>query len=169
MGFGFIHIKGWKSFPIKTEKSEFIRKYIYFLEQELKSSAIHNVVVKDREVKFRAPIFRFVWNGWNRFNPVSRGEFHFRSIANFGIVEYRIWFLEFFVLALIFSIIPFFGIFPSLFWRIIALLTIWIIYLINILIATHRIENYLGKLAHKLNKELQKPINRDIQFQKYNS
>ena len=153
MGFYFTNITGWKSFVIKGKNEEFKYLFLSELQKEIKDSAIFNVKENQDRVFFKAPIFRFVWNGWNRFNPVSYGIFQFSSIKQYGIVRYRLWFWEFFILSLIFSTIPFIAAFPSLFWRITIFIVIWAVYLINILVSVRRIENYLLALADEINSK----------------
>jgi hypothetical protein len=112
----------------------------------LKSSKIHNLTNNSNSIKFKAPLFRFTWNGFNLFNPVSNGRIKIEEIGNSLYVSYTFYFWEFFVYSLIFSTFPLLSSFMPGWVKILSLLIIWSIYIISSLLAAHRFENFLKNI-----------------------
>lgn len=123
------------------------------ISNKLRNSYIHNLTNREKKVTFSAPIFRFVWNGFNLFNPISKGEVSLKNIGKGTYISYKLYFWEFFIISLLFSIIPLMCIFPNNIFRFIVLSIIWMIYIISTIIATNRFENYLRKLVDKINEK----------------
>lgn len=141
---------------VETERVESEDKPLTFYEllteeivNDLKSAYMKKYSVEEKKIKFVGNIFRFVWNGFNVFNPVYKGEISFKNIGKGTYITYKIFFWEFFAIALLFSLIPALAIFPDIAFRILALIFIWGVYLAATLLATHRFENYLKKVVEK--------------------
>lgn len=117
---------------------------------KVRESYIHNITHNKDYIKFKAPIFRFVWNGFNVFNPISKADIRIESKNNKLELKYNFFFFEFFILALIFSAIPFITMLPDIVYRILFFLGIWVIYFISTMLASHRFENFIKKHIAKL-------------------
>lgn len=124
------------------------------ISKKLRKSYIHNLTNRDDKITFSAPLFRFVWNGFNLLNPVSKGEVSLRNVGKGTYISYKLFFFEFFIYSLIFSIIPLLGIFPNNFFRFLVFGIIWMIYAISTIIATNRFENYLRNLTEDIEKDV---------------
>ncbi|MEA3450598.1 MAG: hypothetical protein U9Q83_01700 [Bacteroidota bacterium] len=118
---------------------------------KIRESYIHNITHNNDYIKFKAPIFRLVWNGFNLFNPISKADIRIESKNNKLQLKYNFFFFEFFVYALIFSATPFIAMLPDIVYRILFFLGIWVIYFISTMIAAHRFENFIKKYIN--NKE----------------
>ena len=96
------------SSKIKTDISvlDFNDKFFKRVDKELDSAYIKNIVKDEKSRKFKGTLFRFIWNGWNVFNPISRGKIEIVNFKNSIYLRIKIYFLEFFIYALIFSLIP---------------------------------------------------------------
>jgi len=116
---------------------------------DLRDSYMKNVFVREGKIKFVGNIFRFVWNGFNVFNPINRGEISFKNIGKGTYISYKIFFWEFFIIAMLFSLVPALGIFPNFAFRVLGLIFIWGVYLASTLLSAHRFENYLKKVVLK--------------------
>ncbi len=136
--------------PSNYFKDRFLTKFEVFLRQK---SYIQDVKVADNSLIFRGPMFRFVWNGWNMFNPVSNGQISIYGKSGMFWVEYKIFFWEFFFIAMLFSTIAFFGLFPSFVFRAAYLLIIWSIYIFHTLWVKTRLENYIKLLGARICEE----------------
>jgi hypothetical protein len=120
---------------------------------QLRDSNVSNFQNNLDTIKFKAPVFRFVWNGFNLFNPVSNGEIKFtKSHDKATYVTYKFYFWEFFIYAILFSTIPIFSTFLIPAVKILLLLIIWIIYALSTLLAAHRFENFMKKRIEKYTK-----------------
>lgn len=138
------------SLPNDKYNEVFINSVLY----KLRNSYIHKITHTDKYINFDAPIFRFVWNGFNFLNPISKGKIKVKSIGQSVYISYKLFFWEFFMYSLIFSIIPFMAIFPNALYRALALSFIWLVYIFSTLIATHAFENYLRKLTNDINSKI---------------
>ncbi len=112
----------------------------------IKSSKIHNLTHNSSTIKFKAPLFRFTWNGFNLFNPVSNGKIDFEIIGNSLYVSYIFYFWEFFAYAMLFSIFPLFSSFMPGWLKILLIFLIWAFYIVSSLLAAHRFENFLKNI-----------------------
>ena len=147
MRYFFTHLVETERVKSNLPQKEFNDIIISSISNKLRNSYVHNLTNRDNKISFSAPIFRFVWNGFNLFNPISKGEVSLKNIGKSTYISYKLFFWEFFFIALIFSIIPIMCIFPHLVFRYLVLGIIWMIYTISTLIATNRFENYLRKLV----------------------
>ncbi len=141
---------------IETERTEFKQnpqKFKFVMQSEIlnnfHNSSVKNVMISDDKVSFSGDIFRFIWNGFNMLNPISKAEVSLKNIGSGIYITYKLFFWEFFILACLFSLIPILAIFPDFTFRVIAMIMIWMVYLISTLLATHRFENNLKKLVLK--------------------
>ncbi len=151
MRYFFTHLTETERTESHLSQKKFDELLINSLTENLHNAYIHNITKLNKNIKFKAPFFRFVWNGFNLFNPISKGEIYLENIGNGTYVTYKLVFLEFFIYCFLFSSIPFFGFFPNHIFRFVVFGIIWFIYLLSTLIATHRFEIFLKKIVAEIN------------------
>ncbi|MBN2893011.1 MAG: hypothetical protein JXL97_14175 [Bacteroidales bacterium] len=156
MRYFFTHLTETERTESLLPKERFNEVLVSSIAKKLRNSYIHNITHHEKKINFSAPVFRFVWNGFNLFNPISKGEISLKNIGRGTYISYKLFFWEFFIYCMLFSIIPFMGIFPNNFFRFIVLGIIWMIYAISTLIATNRFEIYLKKLVDEINLNVKK-------------
>lgn len=154
MKYFFTHIKETERVQSKDKPLIFRELLSDEIVNDLRNSYMKNISVEENKIKFIGNIFRFVWNGFNVFNPIYKGEISFKNIGKGTYISYKIFFWEFFVIAMLFSLIPALGIFPNFAFRILALLFIWGFYLGSTLLSVHRFENYLKNVVMKKGGEI---------------
>ncbi len=84
---------------VKFQKEFFLR-----VKEKLKDSYVTEIHQQNDEIFFRAPIGRFSWNAWNIFNPITKGSIQLQIKKQIPILTYEVYFYEFFVIALLFSV-----------------------------------------------------------------
>ncbi len=140
--------------PSIIPPSAFVPDFTRKLANYLKDIAyIHNVQHTEDTVKFSGSPFRFIWNGWNIFNPVSHGIFTASATGSVLTVEYKIFSIEFLIYSIIFSIIVFSPLFSSLMLKIVYLLIIWSLYIFHIFWVRYRLNKFLKRLAARVVEE----------------
>lgn len=150
MKYLLLHIKETEKIESKLLSKEINNSLQKFILTKIRNSSIHNITEQNNIIKFKAPVFRFAWNGFNLFNPISKGSVQFSIKNNIPYFSYHFFFTEFFIYALIFSSIPIFSLYIESIYKIIALLIIWIIYFISTMLAAHRFENFVKKFLMEL-------------------
>lgn len=150
MKYLLLHIKETEKIESKLLSTEINNSLQKFIVTKIKNSYIHNITEQNNLIKFKAPVFRFVWNGFNLFNPITKGSVEFSIKNNIPYLSYHFFFTEFFIYALIFSSIPIFSIYFAMVYKIISLLIIWIIYFISTMLAAHRFENTVKNFLMEL-------------------
>ena len=154
MGYNLVSINSKVYIPYSAPPDFFIPKLLEKLNYYLKEkSYIHNIFIKENYLKFLGPPFRFAWNGFVLFNPISNGEFWITLDDRNYWINYRIFFWEFFVYSLLFSTISIFGMFPSTGFRFLYLLLVWSFFIFNTVWVKNRLENFLEKLSEQITEE----------------
>jgi len=103
---------------------------------------------------FRGPISRYAWNGWNFLNGITKGKLHIEQTNQKIYLKQELYFTEFFVIALIFSILP---IALSYNWvlSMVATILVWFVfYGGSCLISIIRFNSFLNKTIEKMYKEM---------------
>jgi len=130
---------------------EFPETFMNELEKFIREKAyINNVTREERKISFWAPPFRFAWNGWNLFNPVTRACMELKEHSYGFDLKYKFVFMEFFVYAILFSLLALFPALPSAGWKAGYLVLVWVIYFFNILWPKPRFEKYIETTVEKL-------------------
>lgn len=124
---------------------EFARHLFREVRPDLEEAHMRNRWEHRNQYLFSGQIFRFIWNGFNRFNGIRRG--HLQVSKNLGEIEVsaRYEFQEVFFWCLLFSIIPLAAMWSPGAWRIIVLVIIWAVYLINYVISFLRLNTYFKR------------------------
>ncbi len=154
MRYFFTHLVETERAESDLPKDRFNSVFLDSFLLQLDKSFVHKITTHKEKIKFTAPVFRFVWNGFHFLNPISKGEISLKRIGKGTYISYKLYFWEFFILSIIFSTIPLLGIFPNMMFRVIFLLIIWMIYAISTLIAVNRFEIYLRKLVDEINSNV---------------
>ncbi len=144
--------------PVEDFREEFFHRMRSYLQQ---SAYIQNVEVSGNSLRFAAPPFRFVWNGWNLFNPVSNGKFEVIGTGKNIFIKYKIWSLEYLFYSLAFSTIAVYGYFPDLFFRLLYLAVIWMLYVFHIFWSANRLEKLIKTMSEKIVEDYLDTFNRD--------
>ncbi len=154
MPYNFISLSDTVKVPAIVPKDDFYYEFLQRIENYLRNIAYINHISKDdNNLKFTGPVFRFTWNGWNLFNPVSNGSFHLHRYGSYYIIRYKIFFWEFFVYSLLFSTIAFFGFFPNDFFRGIYLFVVWSLFAFHSLWSKNRLEKLLETLSQQITED----------------
>lgn len=120
-------------------------------ERLVKSYVFHNKV-EGNQLKFKGSIFRFVWNGWDVFNSVSHGQIDFYEENGAPYIQHKINFTEALVIALLFHIIPLFTMKFEPGLSLLVFILIWVLYIINYLVAVFRFNSYISNTLIEVNK-----------------
>lgn len=99
---------------------------------------------------FRGPVFRFAWNGYNFLNGITKGEVQLEKDEKNYIIRHKIYFTEFFVIALLFSLLPVALLFNP-FMSFMAALIIWLVfYAGSCILSIIRFNRFIKKTVIKI-------------------
>ena len=143
-----------KSIGIDTDKSteEFKADFFTSFKQELEDSYIFDTEIFKSELRFKAPIARFTWNGWNVFNPVSEGIVKITSRKGIPWIHYKFKYLEFLGISALMSLSSIVAFSVDLVgWGILILLASWLVFFgISRAISTFRLNSYIARKVQKI-------------------
>ncbi len=149
--FYLIGISGTIAIPSSLPPSVFVDDFTLKLSNYLKDIAyIHNVSYDGDTIKFFGSPFRFIWNGWNIFNPISSGVFTASATGSVLTVEYKIFSTEFLIYSIIFSLMAFSPLFSSMMMRLFYLTIIWGMYIFHIFWVKYRLNKFLKRLSARV-------------------
>ncbi len=132
---------------------EFSRQFFGFFMKHLDRAQIKNVQVQGNQITYVGAPMRFAAAGFSLFNGISSGEIKFENIEGQIVMNYKMRFTEFFILALLFTIIPILGYIPEIQYRFALGAVIWIIYLLSCLITIYRFNNLTLRILIKINEQ----------------
>lgn len=135
--------------PIGT----FADAYFKHLQKKLTDAYVFNYEIKNKLMTFKGSLFRFVWNGWNVFNPISAGEIEFSEENEKPYIRHKIYFTEALVIALIFHLIPIFTLKFDPWLSLIVFLAIWLVYFASYFIAVFRFNSFISEMLIQVNFE----------------
>lgn len=154
MPYNVVAVEDRVEVPALIPRDDFLPDFLEKLENYMHEYAyIQNITSGENSLRFIAPPFRFAWNGWNLFNPISNGSFFIHRRGKYYVIEYKIYFWEFFVYSLLFSTIALFGFFPGMIFRFLYLLVVWSFFIFHSLWSKSRLDDYLEKLAERVTEE----------------
>ncbi len=146
-------------------KEAFVDEFFEQLKQEMPAAYIHHggILQSKNKLTLKATPFRYIWNGWNIFNPITKAEFEFSQVAEFLKLETKTSFNEFFITSFLLS----FASLPG-FWlgkenySIMWIVGVWLIFYVGSRMLNHlRMSNFITKLILKTEKV--KTPHRDIE------
>ncbi len=94
------------------------------------------------QYEFSGTFYRFIWNGFNRFNGVKKCSLKVDKKLGQIIVSGKYEFTEIFILCMLFSLIPCLGYSGEQTWRIVTIVLIWVVYFLNFFISFIRLNKY---------------------------
>ncbi len=153
MQYLFFGLKSSKKVETELSPDEFNDIFMRKLDHQLEGADYKKIKKKKSERIFSGAVFRFIWNGWNLFNPISKGNIELVTFKKSIYIRHQIFFFEFFIYSLIFSIIPAMGMFGELVFRFIALAIIWMVYLIVTLLSASRLINMFNIIIEEINTD----------------
>ncbi len=124
---------------------EFARHLFREVRPDLEESYMTRRWEHKCDYEFSGPVFRFIWNGFNRFNGIKRGSLHVTKNMGEIQVSAQYEFQEIFFLCLLFCMIPLCAFWGPNEWRIILLVLIWLVYLINFVVSYLRLNTYFKR------------------------
>ena len=143
---------------IMPDINNFAIAYFEILTKRLKDSYIFQSEIKGNKLIFSGSIFRFVWNGWDLFNTISKGEVEFTSENSNSYIRHRISFTEIFIISLIFHIIPVFTFKFLPWWSLFIFIGIWFFYTAVYLLSIFRFNSYISETLIEVNKKFENDI-----------
>ncbi len=154
MPYNFISLEEQVQVPALIPYEYFRDEFLYRFKNYLHEFAyMQRISLKDNLLQFSGPLFRFVWNGWNMFNPVSNGQIQVFGQGKYFIVRYKIYFWEFFVYSLIFSTIAVYGFFPGAIFRFLYLVLVWGLFIFHSLWVKSRLEKFIQTLGERVTED----------------
>jgi len=136
--------------PADYTAQKFLEKISYYLKEFGYMKIIDK---QDNFIKFSGSPLRFIWNGWNLFNPVSHGLFEVNYGKSFITIDFQIFFWEFLFFSFIFSIpalvIP--GLNPLL--RSVYLVAIWSLFIFHTFWVKLRLKKLIYKTISIINEQ----------------
>lgn len=147
------------SFPFSYGKSRnagklpdaafFQKKFFPLLINRIQSTEVMQYAVSNNKLHFKGAICRFIWNGWNIFNGLSKGWIKIDRKGDYIYVSYRLYFFEFLVISLLFTIIPVIY-WNDTQWSPVILAIIWLIfYGGNMMLTSIRFNHWIKKSLKK--------------------
>jgi len=137
---------------INIQIGDFAVEFFSLMNKRLNKSYIFHNEVTGNKLQFKGSIFRYVWNGFDLFNTISRGEVEFTSENDAPFIRHKIVFTEIFIACLLFNIIPLFTLKFEPFWSLMIFLFIWIVYTAAYLLTIYRFNSYITETLIKVNK-----------------
>ncbi len=130
---------------INEDIDYFSNLFFETVKKRLTESYVFHIKQVERELEFKGSIFRFVWNAWDVFNPITKGKIRFLTIDEEPFIKFEINFTEALIIASLFSIIPIFAFAFEPTISLIIFAAIWFLYLLNYLVASIRFKGYIAK------------------------
>lgn len=130
-----------------TMSAEEFSRHIYdTVREDLETAYMTRRWRHNTKYEFSGPIFRFIWNGFNRFNGVKSCQLEITKDLGLITLSAKYEYTEVFILCMLFSIIPLVDLWGPWSHRIIVLLLIWTAYLANFIISYLRLNTYFKRM-----------------------
>jgi len=134
------------------------------MEKIFEEAYIHHVIKDDFDLKFSGIFFRFIWNGFNRFNGISSGIIKIEEVKGKLFLNYKIYFKEIFFISLFFSMLPILGFYGNIFFQILGFAIVWAVYIGNNILAANRLKSLFEIIEKEINEMPE--YKREIEFRK---
>jgi fatty acid desaturase len=128
--------------------AEQFSKHLYdAVKEDLEGAYMNRRWRHNCQYEFSGSNFRFIWNGFNKFNGVKGCQLEISKELGLITLSAKYDFSEVFVLCLLFCLIPL-----SDFWglgshRLLLLLIIWTVYFANFIISYLRLNTYFKRMV----------------------
>lgn len=171
MGYSLFTYKSVKKVKTVASHTDFTILFHKKMDKILDDAYIHHVDKKHYELEFKGIFFRFIWNGFNRFNGITKGNIKVEEIKGKLFINFKLYFHEIFILCSIFSLIPIIGFFDSILLRVLTGVIIWSVYIGNNVLAVNRIKGLFDIIEGEINEipEYKKEIEFQKEIQKANN
>jgi len=160
-------------FVLDKEAEQLTAKLFEAFKNELHGTYSVFYATSANELKFTAPIFRFIWKGWHFLNGISSGtlkieartyNFHNNVSQQTGkksAIRYTLNFLEVFVICLAFTLIPL--ALWNVLWSSITFVSIWgIVFGGNVVLSKFRFEQKINDILISLYSSDLEMISRNV-------
>ena len=128
--------------------AEQFSKHLYdAVKEDLEGAYMNRRWRHNCQYEFTGSNFRFVWNGFNRFNGVKGCQLEIAKDLGRVTLSTKYDFSEVFVLCALFSMIPLVDFWGDGAWRLIVLIIIWTVYLANFIISYLRLNTYFKRMV----------------------
>lgn len=145
-----------KKYYLKTENKpdDIIFSALAYLEKEIRNAEINNIHKNGYALSFNANIFRYIWNGFNTFNPVSHAKFLFSANKDHLVLDMEISFIEIFFTVLLFSPLAVVAYFLRGWeYSLIIISALFLIYAFTVVITNFRLKYMLFKIISVSDKQ----------------
>jgi hypothetical protein len=143
MGYRLISISRTDLIGVQFNSKDFAEQLFPVLYKRFEKAYVKYSFQNPYKVTFFASFGRFAWNGWDLFNGISKGVIKLEENNNQLYIYHKICFYEFFIYALLFSILPVFGPSININLKILLGLAIWTIYFGSCLFTIYRFNRFL--------------------------
>ncbi|MCQ2253196.1 MAG: hypothetical protein MJZ61_07085 [Bacteroidales bacterium] len=124
---------------------EFSRHLYDTVKEDLEEAYMKKRWRHNCDYEFSGHSFRFIWNGFNKFNGIKKGTLNVSKNLGLITLKAKYDFSEILVLCLIFSIIPLMDFWGPGEYRLLVFLLIWLIYIINFIVSYMRLNAYFKR------------------------
>ncbi|MCF6243019.1 MAG: hypothetical protein L3J74_16965 [Bacteroidales bacterium] len=152
MGAGILSHSRIDEIRINIDPDDYAKEFFKKLDIRLQESYVFKRNIYDRRMDFKGSVFRWAWNSWNLFNPITEGEVEFETQGERTYINHKIYFTEIFTIAFIFTIIPL-SLDAGIGWRIFVFSLIWLSYLSAYFISVYRFNSFISELLIETNKD----------------
>lgn len=146
----------------RMSQEEFARQLYDRVRPDLDDAYMNIRWRHNLEYKFSGTFYRFIWNGFNRFNGIKRCSLRVCKDLGQITVYGKYEFTEVFLLCLIFSIIPLVDLWGMGAHRVILLILIWLVYFINFFVSYIRLNLYFKKKVEETFKDCDKTYHKKL-------
>ncbi len=162
MGAGILSHSRMDEIRINIDPDDFAKVFFKKLSARLQESYIFKRTIYDKRIDFKGSVFRWAWNSWNLFNPITEGGVEFETQDEHTFINHKIYFTEIFTIAFIFTIIPL-SVDAGLGWRIFVFILIWLSYLATYFITVYRFNSFIAEILIETNKDARYEFDDDIE------
>ena len=128
--------------------AEQFSKHLYdAVKEDLEGAYMNRRWRHNCQYEFSGSNFRFIWNGFNKFNGVKGCQLEVAKDLGLVTLSAKYDFSEVFVLCLLFTMIPLVDFWGDGAWRVIVLIIIWTVYLANFIISYLRLNTYFKRMV----------------------
>ena len=126
----------------RLSPEEFARQLFDRVKPDLEEAYMNNRWRHNMQYIFSGTFYRFIWNGFNRFNGIKKCSLLVDKNLGQITLHAKYDFSEVFILCLLFTMIPILDLWGMGAHRLILILLIWLVYFINFFVSNFRLNRY---------------------------
>ncbi len=139
---------------LNSVPEEFADTFFNDFEKRLKNAYIFHYQRDKLKCWFQGSPFRFVWNGFDFFNDIIKGEIEFRTENGKPLIFYKLFFTELFIIAIMLHLaVAVAVLWKNYFFAAILSGIILVIYIFNCALTIKRFQTYILKLLVESSKK----------------